>query len=447
MAFSGHTAPQVTINSSANANPYTGNITVGSTSDLVVLFIQGWTGTGGHDPTTWTVTVDGSAITPTHSRGSSAVNFAGAIYELTGLAAGARALSVSFGAAGRGCQAIAYVITGQDTTTPVAARNGNASYSGDVATLGFTTTTGANGNLLVSVMGNRENVAGAEYSMTGGTLIGSSTTGGVDTSDITAAYGYHEVATAGSTTDTYSWTDTGRCHVLWAEINLATGGGGVSVTTGTGSVTVQGHAPTAGAGATAATGTGAVAVQGYAPTATAGAGVSATPGTGSITVQGYAPTVATGGEATATPGTGTLTLQGHAPTATAGVTAATGTGSITVQGYAPTVSDGSVAETQPGGWLPIKYVDRDGNVVDLDAVEEAIEEIAEQAPPKRRADLTRVSARVLAMLARDETPRRDDVRLLRRALAEREAALMALNAALLAQQLLDDETTVLLLAA
>lgn len=377
MAFSGHTAPQVTINSSANANPYTGNITVGSTSDLVVLFIQGWTGTGGHDPTTWTVTVDGSAITPTHSQGSSAVNFAGAIYELTGLAAGARALSVSFGAAGRGCQAIAYVITGQDTTTPVAARNGNASYAGDVATRGFTTTTGTDGNLLVSVMGNRENVAGAEYSLTGGTLIGTSTTGGVDTSDITAAYGYHEVATAGSTTDTYSWTDTGRCHVLWAEINLATGGGGVSVTTGTGSVTVQGHAPTA------------------------GAGVSATPGTGSITVQGYA----------------------------------------------PTVSDGSVAETQPGGWLPIKYVDRDGNVVDLDAVEEAIEEIAEQAPPKRRADLTRVSARVLAMLARDETPRRDDVRLLRRALAEREAALMALNAALLGQQLLDDETTVLLLAA
>ncbi len=186
-------------------------------------------------------------------------------------------------------------------------------------------------------------------------------------------------------------------------------------------------------------------MQGFAPTA--GAGVSATPGTGSITVQGYAPTVATGGEATATPGTGTLTLQGHAPTATAGVTAATGTGSITVQGYAPTVSDGSVAETQPGGWLPIKYVDRDGNVVDLDAVEEAIEEIAEQAPPKRRADLTRVSARVLAMLARDETPRRDDVRLLRRALAEREAALMALNAALLGQQLLDDEITVLLLAA
>lgn len=274
MAISGHTSPQVVVNSSANANPYTGNITVGSTSDLVVLFIQGWTGTGGHDPTTWTVTVDGSAITPSHSQGSSAVSLAGAIYELTGLAAGARALSVSFGAAGRGCQAIAYVITGQDTTTPVAARNGNASYAGDVATLGFTTTTGADGNLLVSVMGNRENVAGAEYSLTGGTLIGTSTTGGVDTSDITAAYGYHEVATAGSVTDTYSWTDTGRCHVLWAEINLATGGGGgvtgtlaatetgADTFTGSGAVEVSGALAASEAGLDVLAATGAVAVSG-----------------------------------------------------------------------------------------------------------------------------------------------------------------------------------------
>ena len=37
-------------------------------------------------------------------------------------------------------------------------------------------------------------------------------------------------------------------------------------------------------------------------------------------------------------------------------------------------------QEQPGGWLPIKYVDRDGNVVDLDDVEEAVEEIAETAP-------------------------------------------------------------------
>ena len=104
-------------------------------------------------------------------------------------------------------------------------------------------------------------------------------------------------------------------------------------------------------------------------------------------------------------------------------------------------------QEQPGGWLPIKYVDRDGNVVDLDDVEEAVEEIAETAPPKRRADLRRISDRVIAALGRQEAPRRDDVRLLRRALAEREAALEALNAAILAQQLLDDEITALLLAA
>ena len=32
------------------------------------------------------------------------------------------------------------------------------------------------------------------------------------------------VATAGSTTDTYSWTDAGRAHVAW-EINVATASG------------------------------------------------------------------------------------------------------------------------------------------------------------------------------------------------------------------------------
>jgi len=307
------------------------------------------------------------------------------------------------------------------TTTPVVV-SGGTSTAAPPATLSGTTTT--NGSDLVSAIagGRRSGAPTSAISCTDGTLSITDQTGTTDLQSVVGALGYKSKPTAGADSITFTWTGTFRTVRQSVEVfEEIASGGGVSVTTGTGSVTVQGHAPTAGAGATAATGTGAVAVQGHAPTATAGA--------------------------TATPGTGALSVQGFAPTAGAGVSATPGTGSITVQGYAPTVSDGSVAETQPGGWLPIKYVDRDGNVVDLDAVEEAIEEIAEQAPPKRRADLTRVSARVLAMLARDETPRRDDVRLLRRALAEREAALMALNAALLAQQLLDDEITVLLLAA
>ncbi len=337
---------------------------------------------------------------------------------------GNQTLTVTPSGAPRALSAHAFLIQGFDTTTPIANSGGVNNYSGTVTALTSPNgvTTAASGNVIIGAVSiHSGGVTGISVATADGSSVGNNGTNTFN--DNSWGVAWKETTPAASVTFAWTWTSAQRCGAAWVEINAATGGGGASVTTGAGSVTVQGHAPTA------------------------GAGVSATPGTGSITVQGYAPTVATGGEATATPGTGALTLQGHAPTATAGVTAATGTGSITVQGYAPTVSDGSVAETQPGGWLPIKYVDRDGNVVDLDAVEEAIEEIAEQAPPKRRADLTRVSARVLAMLARDETPRRDDVRLLRRALAEREAALMALNAALLGQQLLDDEITVLLLAA
>lgn len=232
MAFSGHTTPQVVINSTANANPYTGSITVGSTSDLVVLFIQGWTGSGAGDPTGWTVTLDGSAITPTDSAFTT-LPFGGAIYELTGLAAGSRALSVSYPAAGRACQALAFVISGHDGGTPVAGRSIATNYASDTASLGYTRTTTRDGNIILSVLGIREHVVDTEFSFSGGTLIGSSQTGTSDTTDITCAYGYHDVATAGSVTDTYSWTDTGRCHVGFVEVNIATSSGASASASGT----------------------------------------------------------------------------------------------------------------------------------------------------------------------------------------------------------------------
>lgn len=357
MAFSGHTTPQVAINSTANANPYTGTITVGGPSDLVVLFVHGWTpGSGGEVPTTWTVTLDGSAITPTDHASSSAVSNGVAIYELTGLSAGSHALSVAYPAAGRACQALAWVISGHDATTPVANRAIATTYNSDVASRGYSTTTSRDGNVILSMVGVRRSIVTSEFSLSGGTLIGADATpAGSDTSDVTMAYGYHEVATAGSVTDTYSWTESGRVHLPFVEVNIATGGG-ASATTGAGAATVQGQAPGAGAGAAAATGIGAVSVQGFAPTASAGADVSAapglgavtvhglaptatanvnaTPGVGIITLQGVAPTVTVGGAATADAGQGAVALQGVAPTATAGVTIATGRGTITVQGFA-----------------------------------------------------------------------------------------------------------------
>lgn len=311
MAFSGHTTPQVVINSTANANPYTGSITVGSTSDLVVLFIQGWPGSGAGDPTGWTVTLDGSAITPTDSAFTT-LPFGGAIYELTGLAAGSRALSVSYPAAGRACQALAFVISGHDGGTPVAGRSIATNYASDTASLGYTRTTTRDGNIILSVLGIREHVVDTEFSFSGGTLIGSSQTGTSDTTDITCAYGYHDVATAGSVTDTYSWTDTGRCHVGFVEVNIATGGG----ITGTASDTV----------AVTGSATGAVAIAGAASSTVSVSGAA----TGAVLVKGAASdTVSVTGAATGVIG---ASITGQAA-GSVGVTGAS-TGKVRVAGSA-----------------------------------------------------------------------------------------------------------------
>jgi len=272
MAFSGHTTPQVAINSTANSNPYTGTITVGGPSDLVVLFVHGWTpGSGGEVPTGWTVTLDGSAITPTDHASSSAVSNGVAIYELTGLSAGSHALSVAYPAAGRACQALAWVISGHDATTPVANRAIATTYNSDVASRGYSTTTSRDGNVILSMVGVRRYITTSEFSLSGGTLIGADATpAGSDTNDVTMAYGYHEVATAGSVTDTYSWTEAGRVHLPFVEVNIATGGGingtasdTVSVTgSATGTVAIAGTAATTVSVAGAAT--GAVLVKGAA---------------------------------------------------------------------------------------------------------------------------------------------------------------------------------------
>lgn len=123
--------------------------------------------------------------------------------------------------------------------------------------------------------------------------------------------------------------------------------------------------------------------------------------------------------------------------------------------YTQTINDLGVTVTtgevrQPGGWLPIKYLDRKGRVVDLDevkeTVEEAVEEATEETPEPVQKQAVAVSDRVMSALVQGMAPRRDDVRALRQLLAEYQDALAALNRAVLAQQLLDDEIAVLLLA-
>jgi len=485
MAISGHTSPQLVINSTGNVQNYSGNATVGSSSDLVIIMVQAWDANALEDPANWTVTLGGgSALTASTKNFNTSIDFAVAVYEVTSPPTGTPAVAVDLGGAGRGCQALVWVISGHDTTTPVAGRGVSTSYSSDVATQAFTRTTTADNNVLLSMLGVRETVTTSEFSMSGGTLISAANTGTGDTSDITCAYGYHVVATAGSTTDTYNWTDAGRAHVAWVEINVATASGTsvnldtLAYTETVNSLTAQVDTPVAFdtlaysealPDLTAAVNTP-VALDSLGYTASLPDMTLAVPAVVALDSLSYAASlpdvsVSTGTtvaldalsysaslpDATATVGTpvalDALAYSTALPDVGVAASATVALDTLEYTAALPDVVLSTGTQEQPGGWLPIKYVDRDGNVVDLDDVEEAVEEIAETAPPKRRADLRRISDRVIAALGRQEAPRRDDVRLLRRALAEREAALEALNAAILAQQLLDDEITALLLAA
>lgn len=317
MAISGHTSPQLVINSTGNVQSHSGNVTVGSASDLVVIMVQAWDANGLEDPANWTVTLGGgSALTATQKSFSAGIDFGIATYEVTSPPTGTPSLAVDLGGAGRACQALVWVISGHDTTTPIAGRSTNTAYAADVATLGFTRTTTRDNNVLLSMLGVRENIATSEYSLSGGTLVSSNNTGTGDTSDISAAWGYHAVATAGSTTDTYNWTDAGRAHLHWVEVNVATGGG----------TTINAPA-------------GAYAVTGNVPTITRQLRVDAP--SGSYTVTGYAPSI-TKGTVINVPA-GSYTLTGNAPAITRALRIDVPAGTYTVTGYAPTVTAGDLS--------------------------------------------------------------------------------------------------------
>ncbi len=99
------------------------------------------------------------------------------------------------------------------------------------------------------------------------------------------------------------------------------------------------------------------------------------------------------------------------------------------------------------GWLPLRYLDEEGQEVDLDAVEEAVEAVVEKARPKRAQAVQKASDRVLGALRTNDVPKPADMKRLKLALAHHKQALAALVAAVEAQQREDDEILVLLFAA
>ena len=361
MAISGHTSPQLVINSTGNVQTYSGNATVGSSSDLVIIMVQAWDANALEDPVNWTVTLGGgSALTASTTGFNTGIDFAVAVYEVTSPPTGTPAVAVDLGGAGRGCQALVWVISGHDTTTPVAGRGESTSYSSDVATRAFTRTTTANNNVLLSMLGVKETVTTSEFSMTGGTLISAANTGTGDTTDITCAYGYHVVATAGSTTDTYNWTDTGRAHVAWVEINVATSGttdgvgsaSGAATASGTGAATAAASGASSGAGTASASGASIAAATGSSAGSSAVSGISGAGATvsGAGSASGAATASAAGaaviGAAGAASGSGAASGAGTGIAAASGAAAGVAGGTAVGRSFSASVASsagGSVA--------------------------------------------------------------------------------------------------------
>lgn len=361
MAISGHTSPPLVINSSGNVQTFSGNATVGSSSDLVIIIVQAWDANALEDPANWTVTLGGgSALTASTTGFNAGIDFAVAVYEVTSPPTGTPAVAVDLGGNGRACQALVWVISGHDTTTPVSGRNVSTSYSSDVATQAFTRTTTADNNVLLSMLGVRETVTTSEFSLSGGTLISAANTGTGDTSDITCAYGYHVVATAGSTTDTYSWTDVGRAHVAWVEINVATSGttdgvgsaSGAATASGTGAATAEASGASSGAGTASASGASIAAATGSSAGSSAVSGISGAGATvsGAGSASGAATASAAGaaviGAAGAASGSGAASGAGTGIAAASGAAAGVAGGTAVGRSFSASVASsagGSVA--------------------------------------------------------------------------------------------------------
>lgn len=333
MAISGHDSPQTVINSTGNTQTHSGNVAVSSASEFVVVVVSAWDAAALEDPSNWTVTLGGgSALTATQTTVSAGIDFAAATYEIASPPTGTPALAVDLGGAGRGCIAVAWVISGHDSGTPVSGRGTNTGYASDITSLAFSRTTTRDGNALLSAIGMREGALASEIGLSGGTLSTAVQTGTGATSDISGAWGHHVVATAGSTTDTYSWTTGARAHAHWVEINVATGGttdgagasAGAATASATGASTAAASGSATGAGGASSTGASTAAASGSAAGAATATGISGggtiVSGSGASFGSATAASVGTGiiGRAGASSGVASVTAVGRSFVAVVG---------------------------------------------------------------------------------------------------------------------------------
>lgn len=328
------------IKSTTTTSTYSGTLTVADGSSFLVVSLAGYKSTASDVPSSaLSVTYNGVPMSFQCQGSNTSTTEWTAIFVLQNPSSGANTLSVS----GMGCRclsAVAYEVTGYDTTTPVAGSGGSIT-NNTATSISFSRTTTKDNNALISGMGARSSsstpspsAVGAEITTTGGaTLDFADGTGTNGNNDHTFATAHEIVATAGANGHGYSWTSSVRPVLAWVEINVANSGS-VGSSSGAGTVSATGASDKRGAGSAA----GSSAVSGAGAAIASGAGSSA--GVGSTAFAGRSDALSEGaGAGTAViAGAGasvqrsTGSLDGVAGTAAVGVASASGVASLSGSG-------------------------------------------------------------------------------------------------------------------
>ncbi|MEN9924358.1 MAG: hypothetical protein RL268_484 [Pseudomonadota bacterium] len=381
---------------------------------------------------------------------------------------GAGGTTVVCNATNRALRVTVAEATDADQTTPIHATS-NSSGAGGVASRALSlTTTAANSLLLMGVA--VQSGAGTFSTTGGGTLAtGSGQTGTSGFSDVSGAVAYKAVAASGSAeTLTISWVNSNDGVGLLVEV-LNASGGGVAIDPDSAAYTQTANSLDVIVDRPAA-----LAAAAYTQTANAldvalGSAVDMASAAYTLTANSLGVVVGSA-----------VDLASAAYTQTANALDIAVAGDVTAEleaaGYTLTAYDMDIAVTvpvaaelealsytltanpldiavsqsgarQPGGFIPpIRYVDRNGNEVDLDAV---AEKAVAAAPKRQKAEVRKAAQEVRqAISAGDVAALLDaqftrDIALISRYLSLVEAQYLAA----MAQERIDDETAILLLLA
>lgn len=234
MALSGHNSPSLVFNSTATASSYSGTLNSVGAGNLVVVCIEACSDSFVNTPSSWTVTLGGETLTYAAGQSASGVFGFTAIFYKIMSGSGNLTLSITTTKACRSMSAHGFVITGHDTTTPIANSGQNDSHSSNALALTSPNgvTTAANNNCIIGCIAVK---GGDTTALAVGSADGSSVgeSGTNASNDHEWGVAWDETPTAASVTFAWTWsTNSDRPGAAWVEVAAATGGGSPQTITG-----------------------------------------------------------------------------------------------------------------------------------------------------------------------------------------------------------------------